>query len=174
MAFSNHVPDHTDTCTFATTMSWPAPRITRPAFRLLAKLRPSQGSTLSNAHCLHQHPIIHPIHPSLGFRHLISAVPTLSSTPQLTIRPQIRLFTSTVRNSARHLRSDKGRHRKAAASRPLVGMTDDELPRKDKKANSFLPFQTPPLLDASVATIVGMGLSESCKLRARKIKVWLI
>jgi hypothetical protein len=49
-------------------------------------------------------------------------------------------------------------------------MTDDDLPRKDRKANPFLPFQASSFVDAFVTTIVGVGISESCKLRTCRLR----
>ena len=142
----------------------PAPRITRSAVRLLADSKPSQNLTLPNTRFLCQYPLVRP---SIVFRNPASAASIPAPTSRLPTQGgveglQMRPFTSTSRNSVRHLRSDD-RHRKAAVNRPLVGMTDDDLPRKDRKANPFLPFQSSSFVDAFVTTIVGVGLSESRK-----------
>lgn len=50
-------------------------------------------------------------------------------------------------------------------------MTDDELPRKDRRANPFLPFQASSFVDALVTTIVGVGISESCGSRVCIVEV---
>jgi len=144
---------------------WPAPHITRSAVRLLADPRPSQKLTLPTARSLHQHPLIHP---SLVSRSPISGASVFASGSRFLTQEgvkglQTRSFTSTNRNSARYLRSDD-RHQKAAIKRPLVGVTDDDLPRKDRRANPFLPFQASSLVDALVTTIVGVGISESYQL----------
>ena len=149
-----------------TIMLRPAPRITRSTTRLLADSKPCQNLTLPNARSLCQYPLVHP---SLVLRNPISAAsipaPALRHPTQGGVEGlQTRSFASTSRNSARHLRSDD-RRRKAAVSRPFAGMTDDDLPRKDRKANPFLPFQASSFLDAFVTTIVGVGISESCKSR---------
>ena len=150
---------------FATTMLRPAPHITRSVIRLLADPRPSRKSTLPTARSLHHQPFIHP---SLVSRNSIPAASVSASSSRFPTQdgfegPQTRSFTSTSRNSARYLRSDD-RHRKATIRRPFVGITDDDLPRKDRRANPFLPFQASSLVDALVTTIVGVGISESCKL----------
>jgi len=147
----------------------PAPRITRSAVRLLADSKPSWNLTLPNARPLCQYPIVHP---SLVLRNPISAAPIPAPTLRLPTQGaveglQTRSFASTSRNSARHLRSDN-RYGKATVNRPLVGMTDDDLPRKDRRANPFLPFQASSFVDALVTTIVGVGISESCKSRVPK------
>lgn len=150
---------------FTTTMLRSAPRITRPAIRLLADLKPSQKLAQPNARSLHQqHPLVHPF---LVSRNLISAASTSIPTSQLSNQGgvealQTRSFTSTSSNSTRHPRSDDLR-RRTVVNRPLVGMTDDDLPRKDRKANPFLPFQASSFVDAFVTTIVGVGISELCK-----------
>lgn len=139
----------------------PAPRITRSAVRLLADSKPSRNLTLPNARPLCQYSIVHP---SLVSRNPISAAPIPAPTLRLPTQGgveglQTRSFASTSRNPARHLRSDD-RHRKATVNRPLVAMADDDLPRKDRRANPFLPFQASSFVDALVTTIVGVAISE--------------
>lgn len=143
----------------------PAPRVARSAVRLLADSKFPQTLTPPNARSLCQYPHVHP---SLVLRNPTSAAsisaPTLRLTAQGGVEGfQTRSFASTSGNSARY-RSDD-RHRKPVRSRPLVGMTDDELPRKDRRANPFLPFQASSFVDALVTTIVGVGISESCGSR---------
>jgi len=152
----------------------PAPRATRSTIRLLADPKPSQNLTLRNARSLHQCPLVHP---SLVLR---NQIPDASNFTQSLRLPawggvgglQTRSFASTSRNSARYLRSDD-RHRRGAGNRPLVGITNDDLPRKDRKANPFLPFQASSFVDALVTTIVGVGISESCKLQVCGFEVRL-
>ena len=50
-------------------------------------------------------------------------------------------------------------------------MTDHELPRKDRRANPFLPFQASSFVDALVTTIVGVGISESCGSRVCIVEI---
>ena len=141
----------------------PVPRMTRPAFRLLVDQKLSQELTLPGARVLHQRPLVHPL---LVSRNLTSTASTFVSTSQLPTRgsvevPQARSFTSTSTNFVRDLRSDD--RRRGVVNRPLVGVTDDDLPRKDRKANPFLPFQASSFVDAFVTTVVGVGISESCR-----------
>ena len=147
-----------------TTMLRSAPRITRPTVRLLADQKLPHSSALPNARSLHQRPVVHPI---LISRNLTPFASTSASTSRLPTQTaieglQTRSFASTSRNSARHLRSDD-RHRGGVVNRPLVGTSHDDLPRKNRKANPFLPFQASSFVDAFVTTIVGVGISESCK-----------
>ena len=144
---------------FTTTMLRQAPRTTRSAVRLLTGLKPSQKPARPNARFLHKR---HPLFDSpLVLQNPIPAASTLTSTS----RPWTRPFASTSRNSVRHPRS--GDHRRATISitQPLrAGTTDDDdLPRKGRKANPFLPFQASSFLDAFVTTIVGVGISELYK-----------
>ena len=143
-----------------TTMLRSAPRTTRPTVRLLADQKLSHKSTLPKARFLYQHPVIHPCSVS---RNLTPTTSTPASTSRFPTRTaieglQTRSFTSTSSNSARHLRSED-RHR-VVVNRPLVGVTHDDLPRKDRRANPFLPFQASSFVDAFVTTIVGVGISE--------------
>jgi len=142
-----------------TTMLRSAPRITRPTVRLLADQKLPHNSTLPNTRSLYQRPVVHPFLVSRNLTPTASAsrLPTRMAVEGLQTRP----FASTSRNSARHLRSDD-RHR-GVVNRPLVGIVRDDLPRKDRKANPFLPFQASSFVDAFVTTIVGVGISESCK-----------
>ena len=140
---------------FTTTMLRPACRTTRSAVRLLADSKPSQTLMLQKSRPLHEHTLVNP---SLVSQNDISATPASVSIPRLQTRP----FTSASRSSARHLRSDD-RHRKAAVNPHLVDPTNDDLPRKGRKANPFLPFQASSFVDAFVTTIVGVGISESNK-----------
>jgi hypothetical protein len=146
----------------ATTMLRQTPRISRSTVRLLADPKPSQKSALPNARSLHQRTLVHPCRIS---RNPVSVASTSASIPRLPTRGveglQTRSFASTSKNSARHTRSDD-RHRRVV-NRPLVGTTDGDLPRKNRRANPFLPFQTSSFVDAFVTTIVGVGISESCK-----------
>ena len=148
----------------------PASRITRSVVRLLADQKPSQNLTLPNVHSLHQHP---PTHFPLVSRNPTSAASFFASASRYPTQGgieelQTRSFTSTSRSSTRHLRSDV-RYRNAAVNRFLVGRTDGDLPRKDRKTNPFLPFQTTSFVDAFVTTVVGFGLSESCKLQVGRV-----
>lgn len=159
---------------FATTMLRPALHITRSAVRPLANPRHSQKLTLPNARSLHQHL---PTCPTLVSQNLVSAASIFGSGPRFSIREgieglQTRSLTSTSRNSARYLRSDD-RRRKAADKRPLVSNIDDDLPGKDRKAYLLLPFRAASFADALTTTIVGVGMSESCKLRACRIEMKL-
>ena len=124
---------------------------TRSTVRLLATPRSSLESTRSNALFLHKHLIFDS---PLILPNQISAASTLASTPRLQTRP----FVSTSRNPVRHPRS--GDHQRAIVNRPLVGTTDDDSPRKGRKANPFLPFRASSFVDAFVTTIVGVGISE--------------
>lgn len=148
----------------------PAPRITRSATRLLADSKPPQNATIPNSRSLHQRLLVHP---SVVQRNTISvgSIPATLSRAQTRGHVeglQTRSFTSTSRRSARHLRSDD-RHGRTLASRPLVGMSDGDLRRKDRKANPFLPFQASSFVDAFVTTIVGVGISESYSLQGRRV-----
>ena len=136
------------------------PRITSPAFRLLADPKLSQKSTLPTARSLHQHPFLHSF---LVSRNLISATPaTLRLSTQGSVGVFLaRSFASTNSNFTRHLRSDD--RRRVVVNRPLVGMTNDDLPRKNRKVNPFLPFQASSFVDAFITTIVGVGISKSCR-----------
>jgi len=142
----------------------PAPRITRSAVRLLADSKLPQKLTLPNTRSLYQqHSLVHPF---LVSRNPTSSASTFAPVSRLSARegvwgPQTRGFTSTSKSSARH-RSDD-RYRRAALSRALVGTAGDDLPRKSRRANPFLPFQASSFVDAFVTTIVGVGISESCK-----------
>ena len=143
----------------------PALRVTRSAIRLLADSKPPRNLTLPNARSLHQRPIVHP---SVVQRNTTSVGPIPATLSRAQTRGHIqglqtRSFASGSRRPARHLRSDN-RHGRTVASRPLVGMSDDDLPRKDRKANPFLPFQASSFVDAFVTTIVGVGISESYSL----------
>ena len=143
-----------------------APRATRSAVRLLADSRPSRNLTPPNARSPHQCLLVHP---SLVLRNQIPAVSVSAQTLRPPTQggvegPQTRSFMSTSRNSARYLRSDD-RHQKAIGKRPLVGMTDDDLPRKDRKTNPFLPFQASSFVDAFVTTMVGVSISKPRKLQ---------
>jgi len=144
-----------------TTMLRSAPRLTRPTVRLLADQKLSHKSTQPNACSLYQQrPVVHPF---LISRNLTPAASTSRLPTQAAVRGlQTRLFASTSSNSARHLRSDD-RHRGAVVNRPLVGITHDDLPRKDRKANPFLPFQASSFVDAFITTIVGVGISKLYK-----------
>jgi len=140
-----------------------APRITRPTVRLLADQTLSHNSTLPNTRSLYQHPAIHPFLVSRNLTPTASTSTSASRPPTQTAVKglQARSFASTSKNSARHIRSDD-RHRGGVVNRPLVGITDDDLPRKGRKANPFLPFQASSFVDAFVTTIVGVGISELC------------
>ena len=141
----------------------PALHTTRSAVCLLANAKPSQKFNLPNVRSLHHYPLV--CDPSLLSR---NPVPTTLVTPSIlrlsTHRSveglRSRSFASVKKNSTRNLRSD-GRHRRAAIDRPPVGMTDDNLPREDRKANPFLPLRASNFVDAFVTTIAGVGLSES-------------
>jgi hypothetical protein len=147
----------------ATTMLRQTPRISRSTVRLLADPKPSQKSALPNARSLHQQRTL--VHPCRFSRNPVSVASTSASIPRLPTRGveglQTRSFASTSKNSARYTRSDD-RHRRVV-NRPLVGTTDGDLPRKNRRANPFLPFQTSSFVDAFVTTIVGVGISESGK-----------
>ena len=138
----------------------PAPRTTRSAVRLLADSKVSQKLTPPNARSLHCQ------YPSLISRNPASAASTSASTSRPLTQAgveglQTRSFTSTSSNFLRHPRS--GDHRRATVNRPSVDSTHDDLPRKARKANPFLPFQASSFVDAFVTTIVGVGISESCQ-----------
>ena len=155
-----------------TTMLRSAPRITRPTVRLLADQKFSHNSTLLNTRSLYQRPAVHP---SLVSRNLTPTVSTSTSasrppTQTVTEGLQARPFASTSRNSTRHLRSDD-RHRRGVVNRPLVGTVHGDLPRKNRKANPFLPFQASSFVDAFVTTIVGVGISELCKHKHIELKL---
>ena len=148
--------------------------MTRSAVRLLANPRP-QKFTLPNALSLHRYPLT--CHSSHISRNPISTISIFSPSSRSLIHEgirglQTRSLTSTSRNSARHLRSED-RHRKAAENRPPASTIDDDLQRKDGKANPLLPFQTATLVDALTTTIIGVGISESCRLRACRIEMKL-
>ena len=141
----------------------PALCTTRSAVRLLADSKPSQKFNLPNVRSLHHYPLVRD--PSLLSRNPVPAALVTASVSRLSTQRSVeglrsRPFASVSKNSTRNLRSD-GRHRRAAVDRPLVSMTEDDLPRKDRKANPFLPFQASSFVDAFVTTIVGVGLSES-------------
>jgi hypothetical protein len=144
----------------------PAPRVTRSAIRLLGDSKLPQNSTLPNARSLHQRTSVHP---SVVQRNTISVGPIPATLPRAQTRGHIeglqtRSLASASRRSARYSRSDD-RNGRTVVSRPLVGTSDDDLPRKDRKANPFLPFQASSFVDAFVTTIVGVGISESYSLQ---------
>ena len=149
----------------------PASRITRSAVRLLADPKFFQNLTLPHVRSLHQHP---PTHLPLFSRNPTSAASFFASASRCPTQggieePQTRSLTSTSRSSTRHLRSDV-RYRNVPINQPPVGSrTDGDLPRKDRKANPFLPFQATSFLDAFVTTIVGVGISESCWLQVGRV-----
>ena len=159
-----------------TTMLRQAPRISRSTVRLLADPKLSQKSALPNARSLHQQRTL--VHPCRISRDPISVTSTSASIPRLPTQGveglQTRSFASTGKNSARHTRSDD-RHRRAV-NRPLVGMTDGDLPRKNRRANPFLPFQASSFVDAFVTTIVGVGISKSgkCERWSRTEAEWTL
>ena len=140
---------------FTTTMLRPAYRPTRSAVRLLADSKSSQTLMLQSSRSLHEHTLVNL---SLISQNEISAAPASVSIPRLQTRP----FTLASRSSARHLRSND-RHRKVAVNPHLVDPTNDDLPRKGRKGNPFLPFQASSFVDAFATTIVSVGVSESNK-----------
>lgn len=142
------------TLPLTTTMFRSAPRTTRSAVRLLEgsktsqKLAPPDTSSLRQQHLL--------LDSSLNSQGRVF----VASTSVPTSRLQTRQFTSTSRNFSRRIRSGD-RHQSAAfTNERLVGATDDDLPRKSRKANPFLPFQSSSFVDAFVTTIVGIGMSK--------------
>ena len=140
---------------FTTTMLRQAYRSTRSAIRLLADSKSFQTLVLQNSRSLHEHTFVNP---SLISQNKISAAPASVSIPGLQTRP----FTSASRSSARYLRSND-RHRKVAVNPHLVDPTNDDLPKKGREGNPFLPFQASSFVDAFATTIVGVGVSESNK-----------
>ena len=150
----------------ATTTMRSALRIPRPAIRL-ADPKLSRKLIPPNAHSMHRrHPDVHPFTIP---RNLILAEPTPAPGSRFLIRAtvegfQTRSFTSTASNHSRHTRStDDHRHRRVIPNRPLVGVTLDGPPGKDRKAIPLLPFRASSFADALVHTIVGVGISGFCK-----------
>ena len=143
---------------FATTMFRSASRETRSAIRLLGDSKTSQNLRRLNTSSLRRQHLL--LNSSLTFRDQIS----IASTSVPTSRLQSRQFTSPSRNSTRHFRSGD-RLRKATLDERPAGTANDDLPRKARKANPFLPFQASSFVDAFVTTIVGVGISEFCRYK---------
>ena len=139
------------TPSFTTTMFRSAPRTTRSAVRLLTPQKLTRLNTSSRHQFLGSSS-------SLPLQDQIFAASTSVPTSLL----QTRHFTSKSRNSSRHLRSGDLRRTATVNERP-AGVSDDDLPRKSRRANPFLPFQASSFVDAFVTTIVGVGISESCR-----------